>query len=176
MADGYARFTGHQAVATSHAGPTTLTNAATSLAVAQRHPSPVLLLAGDAPLGDLHNPQGFQQAALAAALTRRGRHAVGVGAVAEQNARHRIATTGPGRPFVLNLPTDVEWRGKSERRLVLPAKRHGRARWRPDRRAWTWRRRCCWMPCSRRCWQAVSRGQRCRWELAGLPGCSARHC
>ena len=65
MADGYARFTGHQAVATVTQGPG-LTNAATSLAVAQRHPSPVLLLAGDVPLGDLHNPQGFQQAAFAA--------------------------------------------------------------------------------------------------------------
>ena len=65
MADGYARFTGHQAVATVTQGPG-LTNAATSLAVAQRHPSPVLLLAGDVPLGDLHNPQGFQQAAFTA--------------------------------------------------------------------------------------------------------------
>ncbi len=69
MADGYARFTGHQAVATVTQGPG-LTNAATSLAVAQRHPSPVLLLAGDVPLGDLHNPQAAFTALTAGAGMR----------------------------------------------------------------------------------------------------------
>ena len=39
-------------------------DAAASVAVAQRHGSPVLMLAGDAPLGDAHNPQWFDQAAL----------------------------------------------------------------------------------------------------------------
>ena len=106
MADGYARFSGRRAVATVTQGPG-VTNAATSLAAARRHPSPVLLLAGDVPLGDLHNPQRFEQAAFAA-LT------AGAGSRLESPRWLRdtlalaFATTGAGGPFVLSLPTDVQ--------------------------------------------------------------------
>src|SRR4051794_23610355 len=51
MADGYARFSGQIGLCTVTQGPG-LTNAATSLAVADRGNSPVLLLAGQTARGD----------------------------------------------------------------------------------------------------------------------------
>jgi acetolactate synthase I/II/III large subunit len=106
MADGYARFSGRRAVATVTQGPG-LTNTATSLAVAARRPSPVLLLAGDVPLGDLHNPQGFEQAAFGELTAGAGARLESPRALTE-TLRRAFATTGDGRPFVLSLPTDVQ--------------------------------------------------------------------
>jgi acetolactate synthase I/II/III large subunit len=130
MADGYARFTGHQAVATVTQGPG-LTNTATSLAVTQRHPSPVLLLAGDVPLGDLHNPQGFQQAAFAALTAGAGMRLESGRSLSETLAT-AFATTGAGRPFVLNLPTDVQSAHVSDGWSYQPSSTAG-LRSRPDR-------------------------------------------
>lgn len=56
MADGYARFSGRPGVATVTSGPG-LTNTATSLVAAARRRAPVLVVAGDVGLGDVHNPQ-----------------------------------------------------------------------------------------------------------------------
>lgn len=106
MADGYARFSGRRAAATVTQGPG-LTNTATSLAVARRHPSPVLLLAGDVPLGDQDNPQGFEQAPFAELTAGAGARLESVRTLRETLAT-AFATTGAGRPFVLNLPTDVQ--------------------------------------------------------------------
>jgi acetolactate synthase I/II/III large subunit len=106
MADGYARFSGQPGYATVTQGPG-LTNAATSLTVAQRHGSPVLMLAGDAPLGDAHNPQWFDQAELGRITTRStGRlesahHLDDVLAAAFGAVRR-------GHAHLLNLPADVQ--------------------------------------------------------------------
>jgi acetolactate synthase-1/2/3 large subunit len=106
MADGYARFSGRRAVATVTQGPG-VTNTATSLAVARRRPSPVLLLAGDVPLGDLHNPQGFEQAAFAVLTAGAGIRLESPRSLRETLAL-AFAATNAGRPFVLSLPTDVQ--------------------------------------------------------------------
>ena len=53
MADGYARMSGRPGVATVTQGPG-FTNALTALTEAQRFPTPVLLITGDAPRGDSH--------------------------------------------------------------------------------------------------------------------------
>ncbi|WP_165956358.1 thiamine pyrophosphate-binding protein [Streptomyces hainanensis] len=106
MADGYARFTGRPAVATVTAGPG-LTNTGTALAVARSHRSPVLLLAGDTPAGELRNPQHLRQDAFARALgcrTATLRRAADLPTV----WRAARATLARGAPFVLNLPADVQ--------------------------------------------------------------------
>src|SRR5476649_986543 len=71
-ADGYARFSdGKLGVALVTAGPG-LTNTATSLAAARAHRSPVLVLAGAASVGELHNPQRFDQLAFSQLLAGAG--------------------------------------------------------------------------------------------------------
>jgi acetolactate synthase I/II/III large subunit len=106
MADGYARFSGGPGVATVTQGPG-LTNAATSLVVASRHPSPVLLIAGDVPAGDLHNPQRFEQDAFGRLTAGAGGSVDSVRSFDPILAR-AFATVRAGRPFVLNLPADVQ--------------------------------------------------------------------
>lgn len=129
MADGYARFSGRRAVATVTQGPG-VTNTATSLAVAGRRPSPVLLLAGDVPLGDLHNPQGFQQAAFAVLTAGAGTRLESPRSLRETLAL-AFAATDAGRPFVLSLPTDVQSAPVSDGWSYQPARTTG-FRSRPD--------------------------------------------
>lgn len=106
MADGYARFSGKPGVATVTQGPG-LTNAATSLVVAARRRSPVLLLAGDTPVGDLHNPQSFDQASFAQ-LTAGHSERVDAPAAFEELLAEAFRTVRSDSPFVLNLPGDVQ--------------------------------------------------------------------
>ncbi|MBZ9845938.1 MULTISPECIES: thiamine pyrophosphate-binding protein [unclassified Mesorhizobium] len=107
MADGYARFSGRPGLGSVTQGPG-LTNTATSLTVARHHRSPVLLLAGQTSLGDMHNPQRLDQGAFTTATA-------GAGVVIENEKmvapaldavfRHLHAGLGP---FVLNLPYNVQ--------------------------------------------------------------------
>jgi acetolactate synthase I/II/III large subunit len=106
MADGYARFSGQPGVATVTQGPG-LTNAATSLVVAARRRSPVLLLAGDAPVGDLHNPQLFEQASFGR-LTAGNSARIDAVAPFEESVAEAFRTVRSNRPFVLNLPSDIQ--------------------------------------------------------------------
>jgi acetolactate synthase I/II/III large subunit len=107
-ADGYARFSDDKlglAIVTMGPG---LTNTATSLAAAKAHRSPVLVLAGAASLGELRNPQRFDQLAFSQLLA-------GAGAMLEspnsltiqldQALGHIRRRSGP---FVLNLPGNVQ--------------------------------------------------------------------
>jgi acetolactate synthase I/II/III large subunit len=106
MADGYARFSGRPGVATVTAGPG-VTNTATSLAVARAHHSPVLLLAGDVPDHDVHNPQRFEQerfTRLCAGDGGRIAHPEQAGE-ALQAAWRALAAD---RPYALHLPADVQ--------------------------------------------------------------------
>lgn len=125
MADGYARFSGRPGVATVTQGPG-LTNTATSLVVATRRHVPVLMLAGDAPLGDLHNPQGFDQQAFAELLTGHGGRAESQRGLTDllATAFHQVRS---GYPFVLNLPADVQAadldQGLSYQPYALPPQR-----------------------------------------------------
>src|SRR5476649_841383 len=103
-ADGYARFSdGKIGVALVTMGPG-LTNTATSLVAARAHRSPVLVLAGAASVGELQNPQRFDQASFSQLLA-------GSGAVLESpESLGLLLDQAFGRvrrasgPFVLNLP------------------------------------------------------------------------
>jgi acetolactate synthase I/II/III large subunit len=106
MADGYARFSGRPGVATVTQGPG-LTNTATSLVAAARRRVPVLVLAGDVSLGDVHNPQGFDQQAFAELMTGHGARVESERGLTDifAAAFHEVRS---GHPFVLSLPADVQ--------------------------------------------------------------------
>jgi thiamine pyrophosphate-dependent acetolactate synthase large subunit-like protein len=106
MADGYARFTGQIGLCTVTQGPG-LTNAGTSLAVADRGHSPVLLLAGQTARGDFNNPQRLDQMAFASA-TAVAASADSPRALDAALARALAHFASGGGAFVLNLPTDVQ--------------------------------------------------------------------
>src|SRR5476649_294692 len=107
-ADGYARFSdGKIGVALVTMGPG-LTNTATSLVSARAHRSPVLVLAGATSVGELNNPQRFDQASFSTLMA-------GAGAVLEAPGSLGIQLDqalgyirrGTG-PYVLNLPGNVQ--------------------------------------------------------------------
>ncbi|MFE9601375.1 thiamine pyrophosphate-binding protein [Streptomyces hokutonensis] len=106
MADGYARFSGRLGVATVTAGPG-VTNTATSLAVARAHCSPVLLLAGDIPAGDVRNPQYFEQNSFTRLCAGAGGRVGHRGELAGLlgSAAHALSAD---LPFALHLPVDVQ--------------------------------------------------------------------
>jgi acetolactate synthase I/II/III large subunit len=106
MADGYARFSGKSGVATVTQGPG-LTNTGTSLVVANRRHVPVLLLAGDASLGDLHNPQLFDQKAFGQLMAGSEATVDSARGLAEKLAR-AFEGLRNHHPFVLNLPANVQ--------------------------------------------------------------------
>ena len=107
-ADGYARFSDNKlGVALVTMGPG-LTNTATSLMAARAHRSPVLVLAGAASAGELHNPQHFDQASFSKLMA-------GAGAILEtakslpiqlDEALGRVRR-GVG-PYVFNMPGNVQ--------------------------------------------------------------------
>jgi acetolactate synthase-1/2/3 large subunit len=106
MADGYARLTGQIGLCTVTQGPG-LTNAGTSLAVADRGHSPVLLLAGQTARGDFNNPQRLDQSAFSSATCA----SVSVDAPRALDAAlaQALAHFADGEgAVVFNLPTDVQ--------------------------------------------------------------------
>jgi len=107
-ADGFARFNrGKLGVAIVTMGPG-LTNTATSLAAAKAHRSAVLILAGAASLGELSNPQRFDQLAFSRLLAGGGELLETPGSVApllDRALGHLRRHLGP---FVLNLPGGVQ--------------------------------------------------------------------
>jgi acetolactate synthase I/II/III large subunit len=107
MADGYARFSNHPGLCSVTQGPG-LTNTATSLTVARHHHSPVLLLAGQSALGDVHNAQRLDQIGFSALTAGAGavvEDARALAPVLESAFRHLHADRGP---FVINLPHNVQ--------------------------------------------------------------------
>src|SRR6202007_1464828 len=108
MADGYARVSGKIGMATVTQGPG-FTNSITSLVAARAHRTPLLMLAGHAPLSDPYNMQGLvDQNAMAIQATQAGvvlNHPKAVDYVLGEAFRHLRAKEGP---FVLNLPQDVQ--------------------------------------------------------------------
>jgi acetolactate synthase I/II/III large subunit len=107
MADGFARASGKIGIATATQGPG-FTNTITSLVAARAHRTPLLMLAGHAPLSDPYNMQGLVdqhamalQAAQAAVVLN---HPKSVDYALGEAFRHLKAREGP---FVLNLPQDV---------------------------------------------------------------------
>jgi thiamine pyrophosphate-dependent acetolactate synthase large subunit-like protein len=107
MADAYAKATGELTLVSVHSGPG-LTNAITGIAEAAKSRTPLLVLAGDVPTGQVKNNFYFEQAGMARS----------VGAVAArihtpQTARadlvRAVTQTMHGRQtVVLSLPLDVQ--------------------------------------------------------------------
>jgi thiamine pyrophosphate-dependent acetolactate synthase large subunit-like protein len=108
MADGFARVSGQMGLATVTQGPG-FTNAITSLVAARAHRSPLLMLAGHAPLSDPYNMQGLvDQHAISLLTTQAGvvlNHPKSVDYALGEAFRHLRGKEGP---FVLNLPQDVQ--------------------------------------------------------------------
>jgi thiamine pyrophosphate-dependent acetolactate synthase large subunit-like protein len=108
MADGYARFSGKPGLASVTQGPG-YTNATTSLICARVHRTPLLLLAGQAPLGDPYNPQGVVNHEALAKLTTEATikldSARKVDYCLGEAFRQLKAKRGP---FILNLPQDIQ--------------------------------------------------------------------
>jgi acetolactate synthase I/II/III large subunit len=108
MADGFARASGKIGVATTTQGPG-FTNTITSLVAARAHRTPLLMLAGHAPLSDPYNMQGLvDQHAIALQATQAAavvNHPKSVDYALGEAFRHLKAREGP---FVLNLPQDVQ--------------------------------------------------------------------
>jgi len=107
-ADGYARFSdGKIGVALVTMGPG-LTNTATSLVAARAHRSSVLVLAGATSVGELHNPQRFDQASFSTLMAGAGAVLEAPGSLAiqlDQALGHVRRGVGP---YVLNLPGNVQ--------------------------------------------------------------------
>lgn len=109
MADGFARVTGRTGVAAVTCGPG-LTHAATSLAVAARYGSPLVVYTGDSPLSyhELGGIQEMDQRAVAAAC---GAEFVPVrtpATVAEDVRTAFDRARELRRPVVLNVATDLQ--------------------------------------------------------------------
>ena len=116
MADGYSRFSGKIAVATTTQGPG-YTNATTSLVSARLHRSPVLMLAGHTSLRDPYNPQGMVDQHALAKLTTEATvkidYADNVDYCLGETFRQLKARKGP---FVLNMPQDVQHAALSDQK------------------------------------------------------------
>ena len=108
MADGYSRLTGKIGLCTTTQGPG-YANATHSLVHTRLHRSPVLLLAGHASQRDPYNPQGMLDqhalALLTTGATVRIDHPNNVDYCLGEAFRQLKAKK---RPFVLNMPQDVQ--------------------------------------------------------------------
>jgi thiamine pyrophosphate-dependent acetolactate synthase large subunit-like protein len=87
---------------------TGLTNTATSLAAARAHRSPVLVLAGAASVGELGNPQRFDQLAFSHLLAGAGAMLESPNSLAIQFDRAFGHVRRRSGPFVLNLPGNIQ--------------------------------------------------------------------
>jgi acetolactate synthase I/II/III large subunit len=107
-ADGYTRFSdGKLGVALVTMGPG-LTNTATSLAAARAHRSPVIVLAGAASLGELQNPQRFDQSAFSQLLAGAGTMLESPESLTLQLDQAFGHVRRRWGPFVLNLPGNIQ--------------------------------------------------------------------
>ncbi|HSN22145.1 MAG TPA: thiamine pyrophosphate-binding protein [Usitatibacter sp.] len=109
MADAWARITGEPGIALVTGGPGHA-NAVSALYTAAMGESPVVLLSGHAPSGELGlgSFQEMRQAAVAAPLTKAAWVSTDAGVVAWDVARAlRISLSGRPGPVHLSLPTDA---------------------------------------------------------------------
>lgn len=107
MADGYARVSGAVGVCTVTCGPG-LINTSTSLAVACRHRSAVVVIAGASPLGDPGHLQSFDQQSLGETLAGTTISVTRPDEVASCIADAFAAARSGGGPVLVNLPMDVQ--------------------------------------------------------------------
>ncbi len=107
MADGYARATGKVGVASTTCGPG-FTQVMTALTIAARGNVPIVVFAGDSPIGASWYLQQIDMAPLALAC---GAHYVGVKHIDRllDNVREAfLVATSEQRPVVLSVPMDLQ--------------------------------------------------------------------
>lgn len=107
MADGHARATGGVGLATVTSGPG-LTQLGTSLVAAARNRTPLVLVVGDVPAGDLNNVQKFDQRRFVQACECEFMPVTGAGNVAREVAEAFHLARTRRRPVVVDLPGDVQ--------------------------------------------------------------------
>lgn len=107
MADGYARTTGKVGVAMVTCGPG-LTQCGTSLIVAQRGKTPLVLVAGEIEAGAKNSLQSMDQRRFAEASGARFHTITSIGNMAEEIAEAFYAARLTRGPVVLNLPMDLQ--------------------------------------------------------------------
>ncbi|MBB6473295.1 thiamine pyrophosphate-dependent enzyme [Sphaerisporangium rubeum] len=107
MADGWARVSGDVGVCTVTSGPG-LTQVATSLVVAARHGSPLVVLAGDTPRLAPYNLQGFAQERFAAACEAAFVPLRSPGTALDDVREAFLRARCERRPVVLGMPMDIQ--------------------------------------------------------------------
>ncbi len=107
MADGYAKTTGRIGVATVTCGPG-LTQVGTSLVVAARGHSPVVLIVGEIPPGAKNSLQSMDQRKFVEACGARFHSITSVNNAADEIAEAFYAARVHRGPVVLNLPIDLQ--------------------------------------------------------------------
>ncbi|MEM6462008.1 MAG: thiamine pyrophosphate-binding protein [Pseudomonadota bacterium] len=108
MAMGYAHVSGKVGVATVTHGPA-LTNCITALVEGTRGRSPIVLLAGDTPVGNPRHPQNLDQRELVKTTGAGFEQMRSPETVAEDVARAFYRAHSEQRPVVLNMPVDLMW-------------------------------------------------------------------
>ncbi len=124
MADGYSRATGRIGVATVTYGPG-LTQVGTSLMVASRNRSSLVLLAGDIPRGSKSRTSSMNQRGFAEACGARFHAITSSANLADEIAETFYASRLHRQPVVLSLPIDVqeqdlewEWEYRSSKAVM----------------------------------------------------------
>lgn len=109
MADGYSRTTGNVGLATVTCGPG-LTQVGTSLMVASRNRSPLVLVIGEIPPGSKNTLQSMDQRRFVEACSARYQDVTSIDNVADEVAEAFYAARTHRCPVVLNLPIDLQER------------------------------------------------------------------
>lgn len=119
MALAYARVSGKPGVATVTHGPA-LTNCITALVEGVRAQLPMVLLAGDTPVSDIHNLQNIDQSEVV--------RVTGAGFVQIRTAQTVTADIAEAfyrsqtekRPYIVNMPADFMWLEADYSKVVYP--------------------------------------------------------
>lgn len=106
-ADGFARSRAQVGLASVTSGPG-LTQLGTSLVVAARNRTPLVVMVGDVPANDLNNLQRFDHARFAAACESERVHVTSAGNVAQEVRSAFALARQQRRPVILNVSTAVQ--------------------------------------------------------------------
>jgi thiamine pyrophosphate-dependent acetolactate synthase large subunit-like protein len=107
MADAYAKATQELTLVSVHSGPG-LTNALTGIAEAAKSRTPLLVLAGDVPVGAVKNNFHFEQAEMARSVGAVAERIHTPATAREDTLRAVVRALRDRQTVVLSLPTDVQ--------------------------------------------------------------------
>lgn len=108
MAEGWGRAAGRLGVATVTHGPG-LTNTVTALVEGVKNRTPLLLIAGDTPLGDRDHLQNLDQHAVVASTGAGFEPVRSFATLADDVAQAVRRANAERRPVVLNVPLQLQW-------------------------------------------------------------------